>query len=1501
MVVLYGVLNLPGVQAFAKDRITLELEKKLQTNLSIGQLHFQPFTTIELKDVKLDDRANKKILRINNLYANIDVWSLVLHNSIVINSIHLSNFEIYLAKEKKDAPLNIQFIIDAFKPEKKGTKSLFQFNKISTVAISNGKFNYDITDQQQKQNSFDANHIHLSDFDARLSVKAFSNDSINIQIKRLNLKEQSGFEIKNLITRIEGNIKNINLKGFRLDLPQSFIKLDKCNIKQYDPSNKNLISRYLLDCKIGSSYIVPSEISTFVPALSNFNQRLLFQTSVNGTIDDLSIEKLSLDYADKMHISATAMINDLRNQDSLFLQGKVDELTITKDGIEGLLNNFSRNKQSIPNQIANLGTVSFHGNISGFLKDLLANGTFNTALGSIVTDLHFGFNTPNNYSSFFKGNISTQDFNLGKLINNKDLNLLTFNMSVDIKKTRNEQLKGNLNGTIEQFDFRGYSYKNIDLDGECDGLMYKGQIAIDDDNGYLFADGLFDLSQNEPMFNFVAQLKNIRLDELHLTDKYKQSYLTSDIKANFSGKDIDNLEGSLSIDSFEFAHDNKSYNLENFTLTSSIEPDYRTLTINSDIINGNITGQYHFSSLLHNLQKTANIYFPALFTQKTDEKPRKGKVEKEDKIVSFEDNFNLHFTIENTEKLSDILSLPVIVFEPVKIDAAYKKSEDKFNLDIDLPSLKAAGSNIKGGYFHADNKGNEIESNIKASILGKNNIVNILNIDIKAANNHIASNINFSNNSTKSIKGKISFTTELARSETDNSLLTQIEINPGELVINDSIWQTNESSILYKNGSLAINNFTISDMKKSHFIKADGTYSINDPSDVLLLTLKDIDLEYVFTTLNIDALQFGGYASGTISASSIEKKPYAKVNLGVKGLQFNKTPLGDLELFSDFDEESKRVNMHGTLMKENREQIALIDGYIDPITQQLSLNFDAEKINVAFLNKYASSLFNNISGEGTGKVHLYGNFSDVTVEGKAFIENGKLGINFLNTTYNFTDTVYMKSDLIYFNNIQLNDEKGNTANVSGLVSHNYFSDFTFQVNMAGENFLLYNATELQNPLFFGQVYASGSGNISGNEKEVDINMRLRTNENTKVRMNFMEESANQYSFVTYKSKNDSTTIDTSDKTEKYIPRKLESESGIGINMNFYIDATPDATVELVMDPVGGDIIRGEGSGTMHFVWGTNSEPMLYGTYTIQRGSYNFTFQKLLERRFVIESGSTVQFTGDPFGAMLDVTAIYRLNANLNDISSTLAENVKQATVPVQCVLSLTGELKHPNVGLDIALPSVDAEIQRQIKNLVSTQDMMNRQIVYLLLMSKFYTPSDARSNNQTSDLASVASATLSSQLSNILSQIDDRWQFGANVRTSDSEFTQTEVELLLSSHLLNNRLIINGNFGYRDNPQTQSALIGDVDIEYLLGKRNTWRIKAYNHFNEKYYYLSPEKPSIQTQGVGIMYKKDFDELKEIFWTEKKIDSLFNLNKDTIVLPDSTTTGSHLGPFIKIKE
>ena len=204
---------------------------------------------------------------------------------------------------------------------------------------------------------------------------------------------------------------------------------------------------------------------------------------------------------------------------------------------------------------------------------------------------------------------------------------------------------------------------------------------------------------------------------------------------------------------------------------------------------------------------------------------------------------------------------------------------------------------------------------------------------------------------------------------------------------------------------------------------------------------------------------------------------------------------------------------------------------------------------------------------------------------------------------------------------------------------------------------------------------------------------------------------------------------------------------------------------------------------------------------------------------------------------------------------------------MNALLRLQGDISAPEISFDLEFPTLTSDVYRKVMSIISTEDMMNRQIIYLLALNSFYTPDYMTDNSRSNELASVASSTISSQLSNLLGQMSENWSISPNLRSENGDFSDIEVELTLSSQLLNNRLLFNGNFGYRDNALNarNSNFIGDFDIEYLLTKNGNIRLKAYNHYNDQNYYV---RSALTTQGVGVVFKHDFDDIYDFLWRKK---------------------------------
>ena len=465
------------------------------------------------------------------------------------------------------------------------------------------------------------------------------------------------------------------------------------------------------------------------------------------------------------------------------------------------------------------------------------------------------------------------------------------------------------------------------------------------------------------------------------------------------------------------------------------------------------------------------------------------------------------------------------------------------------------------------------------------------------------------------------------------------------------------------------------------------------------------------------------------------------------------------------------------------------------------------------------------SGNNVNIYAIHGNFGTTT-----FTENETDFPTTLTHTVSGTQTDaadVAKSDLLYAFAQNVSRNNGPTVNLT--FNHRHFKDYSFLVDLQGQNMLMYNASQKKNPLIYGTVFASGTARIQGNGRLVDFDINLQSEPNTSVYLDFINNNrAGDYDFITFVDKS-----------------KLSPTS----------DSTAITPIDLANNPEEGAELR------MNF--------MLDIDVNIVEGNYHFSLQQIIRKDFKIRDGSTISFQGDPFNANMHIDAIYNLTANIGDLDQSLANESVRASVPVNCVLNLDGPLRAPTFSFDLEFPNSNEELERQVRAFVDTEDMMTRQIVYLLVLNKFYTPEYAQTEYRSSELNAVASSAISTQLSSILNSLTDKVQIGTNIRAGQDGFRDdTEYEMLLSSQLLDNRLLINGNFGVRNTINTgrNNTFIGEFDLEYKLTPSGEIRLKAYNHARDMYFGL---KQALTIQGVGIMYRKDFTHFSEIFRRKRK--------------------------------
>ena len=1445
-----SLLQIPYFQEKVSHQIASYLNKKLQTEVHIRQIELGFFNKLVLRDVYFEDLSGAVLFQAKRVAAGFDFFPL-LRKKWRFNSIQLFTFQFNLSKESDNSPLNIQFIVDAFaKRDTIETNPTIDL-QIKDLRLHMGRFSYRVKDKAETPGIFNPRQLLFSDISSKIQIDTLNNRMLALQFDKLSFKEQSGLQMKNLSFDLLADEKTAKINQLAIELNKSsFLFTDiiaNYNLSSIGKDNEEPVSFQL---KLKSSAVYPKELSAIVPAFSRFDDRISLEGDFTGVGNNLTIDNFYFRYYNQIMINANADLRNFlsSNRELFHIRGRISNSFFSPEGIERLVNNFSQQPVKLPVQIKQMKNIRFEGDVNGSFDDLTARGTLNTDVGVIQTNLTLG----KDGTQFIKGQIVSESIDLEKLLNNKNYGDMTFDIHLDAKQDPNKKFSGTIDANLAKLVYKGYAYHNLSFNGEFSPESFRGNLNLNSPEGKISGQGLWIFNGENSKFDFQAKISGLQLDKLNFTNKYRHPLLSFNLDVDLTGNNPDNFIGTVSINDLQFATDKGSYFLDNFRITSTSSASEKRIRIDSDILAGDIWGNYSFKTIVPALKQTFAGYLPSLI--KFDPKYS----------GNTETDFSIHLTIEDLTNFSKVFELPFSLYGHTDILGKYNGNE--LHLEFATPRATIGSSKIDSLRLTFANSEKAAQVDITGISLQKKNTRLKFDVQMDAAEDKINTSLLWGNGSSN-YSGDLKLATLFSKKEDSSPVRIETNIRKTDLVFNDSIWTLYPATIVIDSSNIQIDHFQA--FHHDQFLKIQGIISHN-PDKELHIDLNRIDLDYIFQSLSIPALEFGGMATGFVTAQDVFRTRKLETHLDVTDFSFNTVDFGHLDLTGTWDNENQGVLMKGKVIKNDSAYVN-VNGIIYPVKEELSINFDAENSDARFLRKYIDKVVQDLTGNLSGHLRLFGDLNNPTVEGDVFARNCRFGIRYLNTFYTFTDSVKCLPDTIKVNNITLYDEKGNKASASGFVKHHLFQDFYFATNVSYSNFMVYNATKLLNPTFSGTVFGNGTLSLYGTQNVINIDVTTQNTDNSKMTLNFMEEAdVENYDFIRFVSTKKTDSESAKAETTISNPVSPAVSDGPEIRFNLLLDVTPEATIDMIMDPASGDKISGYGKGNLQIQYGTKTPLKVLGNYVIGRGKYNFSFQQLFFRNFDIQEGSSIAFRGDPYAADLNIKAIYTVNANLEDLDPRLIQNKRSArnNVPVNCILLLTGLLDRPTVAFDLDLPGATDELVRQVKSYIRTDDMMSRQIAYLLVVSRFYTPPEnMRGDNNANSNFSYLTSTLSNQISHMLGLLSDNFRVGTVFYQSNlGSQTNTEFELLLSSQLLNNRLILNGNFGYSNKPffnesQTKLPLIGDFDLEYKLSKTGDIRLKGFNRYNfRNYYSITPE----MTQGIGILFRKDFNYWRDLF-------------------------------------
>lgn len=1468
-VVLYVVLSIGAVQREVGKVAEHELAKLLGADVAIGELTVSPFNKVLLKDVSVTVSPEDTVLRVDRLGAGVVLSKLIFERRVVFSYAEIIGLDARLYRDSTGAPLNIQPIIDRLSPKDKNKPPTTYDLRINNIVIRQSALRYDVGNQPELSGRFDPNHISLSGLRADLLLPRIKNDDYVVKLHRLALREKAGLSLDALSGVFMVSDSMLAIRDFSLELPQSRLLLGDVELKYdgWDDLSSNLMTLPIDLRVLDGTVITPSDFKSMEPLLAKFDQHIDTRIDIAGSINNFNIGKCMLRSSDglfnlevKGHVKGLPSIKET--------DAEIESLTLDVEGKQasGFITAFTSVPPHVVKMLENLGKVRMAGEAAGNMGTAFYNGTILTSAGNI--DMNATYSSTGDHSPrHLDGEVVVENLQLGHITGDNRLGVLTAHINADTEIV-GKSLSGAINAVIDEFDYKNYNYNNIKAEVDVDGKRLSGKVAVDDDNVRLLVEGNADLASQDKVFDINATLRDFSPYALNLTDKYEEYRMSADISVDMRGGHPENMDGRAEINRFKFVNkDDKGIELPHFVIMSSGSTTPQYILVHSDIFDAQLKGSYKFKDIVPAAKEMFAEVMPVIFPS-----DRLSKKESDTKYLA---DFDFNLDIKGNEVTNawlDFFKSPAKILHDVSLNAAMNTVDRTVQLDIDAPYLLQNDKFIDNTKLQIAVDGAEHKADLFITTLYPTKKGNAtLNIYGHGMADRVDTRILWDIDREKEFSGTIDLSSLLSRAATDGGYNVDVDIKESRIVLNDTAWTVHPASVIWADKHLLVNDIDIS--RPGQFIRITGVAS-SSALDVLCLDLNEVSLDYVFETLDINNVMFGGVATGTFFASDLFSKAprLSTPGLDVKNLSYNHSLLGDASIKSEWDNDTKAVTIDAVITQPNGAT-SYVDGAIYPIAQSLDFRFKADKLDVGFMKPYMEAFTSEISGYASGDARLFGTFKLIDMTGDIYAQDLKMKLDFTNTYYATSDSIHLTPGRIAFDDVILRDMYGNKAKLDGWVTHKCFKEPEFEFNVTdARNFLCFDINEKLSPDWYGHIFCNGVAHVKGIPGFIDINVDMATAPQSVFTFVLSDsEAADEYTFMTFHDREEMKgdlllSVENPQKAainrlkEYYARLKQEESTPTLYRINLQVNATPDGELVLVMDPVGGDRIKARGNGNLRIEYNSADEDMrMFGTYTLTHGSYNFTLQDIILKDFTIKPGSSISFHGDPLAAMLNIEAVYAVNANLSDLDESFLQDreLNRTNVPVHALLKVTGDMQQPDISFDLEFPTLTQDTYRKVKSIVSTDEMMNRQIIYLLALNRFYTPDYMASTTKGNELVSVASSTISSQLSSMLGQLSENWSIAPNIRSDKGDFSDMEVDLALSSYLLNNRLLFNGNFGYRDNALNNNSFIGDFDLEYLLNKSGNIRLKAYNRYNDQNYYV---KSALTTQGVGVMFRRDFDDI-----------------------------------------
>lgn len=1425
------LLSLSSVQTRLGKMATDFLRKDYNVDINVERVNLSSLRNVELNKVLIKDHHADTLVYVQNLTTSILSYSNLINGKLNFGQFSLEKFILNMKTYKGEEDDAFTMFINKFDDGATSDKPSGFLLTSSRLKLADGYFElYDENIETSKPLFFK---------DINGSAKNFKIDGPNVyaDINKLHFIENHNVEVQSLSSNFTYTKTAMNFLNTELVTDKSTLLADiSFSYNREDLSDFN--NKVVLNADVKNADLSLVDLKKFYNELGT-NDVLHFSTKITGSLNDFKTEKLVLTTDQDAEVIGTLHFKNVFNREEGFsLAANLTRLTSDYGHLKALLPNILG--KQLPSSFKKLGKFS----VSGFTyvtEDLInADVIMKTDIGTLITDLELTNIGDINNASYF-GQVAVVDFGLGKILNEPLMGNLSAVADVDGKGFTLEKMNASVKGHISKQQFKGYTYTNIDINGVIKNKHFDGEMEVNDDNIKLNFIGLADFSTKIFTFDFSTKIDYLDLNTLNLFKRDSISKVKGNIEIKVSGNSLDDLAGTIDFKNALYINQKDSYFFKDFNITSTFEGAERTITVNSsEIVNGYLKGKFKFAELVkltkNSLGSIYSNYKPFAVTPAQE----------------LEFKFKIH------NKILEVFYPDVSLSANTSIAGNINSDDNLFRLNIKSPQVIAFKNTIDSLNLQIDTKNPLFNTQLSVAKINTKNY-NIAKLQL----------VNITLNDT------LYFRTEFLGGEknTENYDLAFYHTFNEE---NKSVFGLQKSNFTFKDTEWIINpednfdNKLVYDNKTKTYDISPFLITSNNQRIEFFGQMRDStskDLTFKFDNVNlativpkIDSISIKGIMNGTLNYKQLNQVVKPTANIAIADFNLNNSELGNLTVAVEGKNSIRDFGVNIRLERNNTVNFSAI-GDLDftPKNPTMDVRLEFEEFKLDPFSPLGQDVFTNIRGFAYGNAHLTGLLNNPTMDGELFLDQAGLFLPYLNVDYDFegTSVVSMKNQTFTFEDVQLKDKAFSTrGKLTGTISHNNFETWRLNLNVNTKNLLVLNTVEKENSVYYGTGFLEGYANLYGPTEKLVINVVGRTKKGTYLTIPVSDvktaEASQLIRFV-----NKSNPEENEETRRQYISEKLK-----GLSINFNIDVTKDAVVEMVLDKSTGSFLRGSGTGNIQIALDTKDKFEMYGDFIVDNGIYNFKYGGFINKPFIVKRGGSISWSGDPLTADINVEAVYRVSANPRSLLENISSSRK---IPIDLVTRFSGELFNTQREFDIEIPNASSTVASELAFRLNSDNLNNKtvQFISLLISGSFYNESDLSVNSSTA-LYGTGFDILSNAFDNIFNQGSNRFKLRPEYTVGErGKVDNLNIEDQLAIGLdyqVNDRIIINGKVGVPMGTGSQTSIIGEVNIEFLLNEDGTLRSSIFNRQNEIQY---SEEEEGYTQGVGLSYQIDFDNSKEL--------------------------------------